>query len=75
MTPHSVRLRKVVLDQAERGRTTAQSKRARLQDERDDSLEQPADRARPRAAPQRLQARGAEAGACARRKAASRWAA
>ena len=34
VTPTSVRLRKVVLDQAERGRTTAQSKRARLQDER-----------------------------------------
>jgi GTP-binding protein len=32
VTPHSVRLRKVVLDQAERGRTTAQSKRTRLQE-------------------------------------------
>ncbi|MGO9583799.1 MAG: translational GTPase TypA [Acidimicrobiales bacterium] len=32
-TPLSVRLRKVVLDQAERGRRTAQSKRARFQDE------------------------------------------
>jgi GTP-binding protein len=30
-TPRSVRLRKVVLDQAERGRTTAQSKRAQIQ--------------------------------------------
>ncbi len=33
VTPRSVRLRKVVLDQAERGRTTAQSKRARFQDQ------------------------------------------
>jgi GTP-binding protein len=33
VTPASVRLRKVVLDQAERGRKTAQSKRARLQSE------------------------------------------
>ena len=32
-TPLSVRLRKVVLDQAERGRRTSQSKRARFQDE------------------------------------------
>jgi GTP-binding protein len=40
-TPRSVRLRKVVLDQAERGRTNAQSKRARLQDQAPDI---PADR-------------------------------
>ncbi|MGA3352198.1 MAG: translational GTPase TypA [Acidimicrobiales bacterium] len=32
-TPRSVRLRKLVLDQAERGRRGAQSKRARIQDE------------------------------------------
>jgi GTP-binding protein len=31
VTPRSVRLRKVVLDQAERGRTTAQQKRAQVQ--------------------------------------------
>jgi predicted membrane GTPase involved in stress response len=30
VTPASVRLRKVVLDQQERGRRTAQAKRARL---------------------------------------------
>jgi len=35
VTPRSVRLRKVVLAQADRGKTAAQSKRARLQDERD----------------------------------------
>jgi GTP-binding protein len=33
VTPKSVRLRKVVLDQAERGRRTAQSKRARVDDQ------------------------------------------
>jgi GTP-binding protein len=39
VTPRSVRMRKVVLAQADRGKTAAQSKRARLQDERDAQAE------------------------------------